>query len=441
MTNKPDRTELERLLSSYIDGACSDAERQVVEAALATDPQLRALHRQLTRTLECVRGVGAEAAPSHLRDRILSQMERHALLDSGQPKASRSRVLGPLTALATAAMIVAAVGAIWWFYMNPQAAEHRGTLLADRGTDQPASRAKTSEPVPQDTPAVSLQGQEFARPATSAPVAEPPVTNGNLADHDTAAPDVTTYREAAAKALVARQVAAQEVAAAQAASDKAAARVAAAQAAAQHLATIRAAASQSNIEDALAAAPVVPPSAPAPDALSESAMADMSEAVPQEPTTIAETTIPAAPLVSGSPSAFHLPAGTASVGAMEIRVVADEADHQALSSAAETIVRQLGGAPIQLALGPAGSTLVATVPAAKKYLLANEMGNVSGARDVKLHELAADRMSLEIASMLSQPQVWWYPDGLTSKLAFSPSVPIRIVIQSINEDPDRPNDP
>jgi len=116
MSAKPNKQDLEQLLSSYIDGECSDQERRQVEEGLQRDPQLRALYTELVRTVEAVRATPAEAAPGRVRERILAQLERRALLDAA-PRgiaAARSASWARL-GLVAAAMLVTGVGVTWWY--------------------------------------------------------------------------------------------------------------------------------------------------------------------------------------------------------------------------------------------------------------------------------------------------------------------------------------
>ncbi len=167
MPSKPDKPELERLLSSYIDGACSDAERQQVESALRTDPALRALHADLTKTIECVRGAGAESAPSHLQERILSQLERRALLDDLEPS-SGSSARRLVLVLATAAVLLVAAGAGWYVYTTRIAPPGR-TLLADSTTARSRSLEKTIAPARSAADEAVLPGARPGSPRSQRP--------------------------------------------------------------------------------------------------------------------------------------------------------------------------------------------------------------------------------------------------------------------------------
>lgn len=156
MAGKPDNVDLEQLLSSYIDGMCSDKERQQVEQALQRDPRLRALHGQLIRTIDALRAAPSEAAPSHVRERILSQLERRALIGmpaaAGRPAGAaasgprhlpRSAWLG----LLAAAMLVAGIGATWWYRSQPQ----RAYQVAMAPSEPPQEGYAAREAAPQQT--------------------------------------------------------------------------------------------------------------------------------------------------------------------------------------------------------------------------------------------------------------------------------------------------
>ncbi len=177
MPGKPDRVDLEQWLSSYIDGTCSEPERKQVEEALRRDPQLAALHQQLRRTVDALRAVQGEAAPSHVRERILSQLERRALIGLS-PGASQAAAVGshartrrntPWLGLLAAAMLVAAVGTTYWVQTH-QARQSRQVamappprpVLADRarqGVDDKAKSAKSPEPMPGEALAMREQNQ------------------------------------------------------------------------------------------------------------------------------------------------------------------------------------------------------------------------------------------------------------------------------------------
>jgi hypothetical protein len=124
MPGKPDKVDLEQLLSSYLDGTCSEKERRQVELGLQRDPHLRTLQEELTRTIDAVRATPSEASPSHVRERILSQLERRALIGMAGTGRQRDDLLAaPRSNLAhwsrlgllAAAMLVLGIGATWWY--------------------------------------------------------------------------------------------------------------------------------------------------------------------------------------------------------------------------------------------------------------------------------------------------------------------------------------
>lgn len=153
MAARSDKPNLEQLLSSYIDGTCSEQERRQVEQALQRDPQLRALHAELSRTVDAIRAVPSEAAPSHVRERILAQLERRALLGEGpKPGATRDSRRGPPTAwlgMLAAAMLVAGVGVTWWIHTHQEKAPMQLAMAPTRPADQ---RAVVRETIPHAEP-------------------------------------------------------------------------------------------------------------------------------------------------------------------------------------------------------------------------------------------------------------------------------------------------
>lgn len=94
-------------LSAYMDDEVTPKERAEVEAWLASDPAARAELEALQRVSRAVSDLPRAIAGPNMADRVISQVEREALLVTR--KASRSRTgLGWLVGLSTAAVLVLA---------------------------------------------------------------------------------------------------------------------------------------------------------------------------------------------------------------------------------------------------------------------------------------------------------------------------------------------
>jgi hypothetical protein len=153
MAGKGDKAELEQLLSSYIDGECPQAERDRVQEGLRHDPEFRALYTQLLRTIKAVGAMPGEAAPGYVRERILSQLERRALLGVAsiapappvRPEPSHGHPTAWLSLLA-AAMLVAGVGATWWMRMHQEKAPPQLAMAPVPLRDSQIGVGKTAPP-------------------------------------------------------------------------------------------------------------------------------------------------------------------------------------------------------------------------------------------------------------------------------------------------------
>jgi len=157
MARKRERTEIEELLSAWLDGQISPADRERLQKALEADPSLRSLLEDLERTVGLLRSFPSEPAPAHLRERVLRQLERRALLSAAEPPvqaAGRTKRFGLV-----AAVLVMAVGAGWWIY---RAARQEPVRLA---------QGPAVEAVPGQIPAPEVGPQGAALPQQ--PQAEP----------------------------------------------------------------------------------------------------------------------------------------------------------------------------------------------------------------------------------------------------------------------------
>ncbi|MFQ6049100.1 MAG: anti-sigma factor family protein, partial [Phycisphaerae bacterium] len=177
MPAKPSKEQLEELLSAYIDGECSNADRARLERAMAADPDLRSRLDQLRQTVRLVQSIEGEPAPEHLRQRILAQLERRSLLGDlpGRAVAPTPSRLLPRAGLA-AAIFVLAVGAGWWIYRAST-----GRLRSMPGPSRQFAAVKPAEPETTSMPPFQEAGQlAAAKPGQPGPTrgAEPVAAPG-----------------------------------------------------------------------------------------------------------------------------------------------------------------------------------------------------------------------------------------------------------------------
>jgi len=177
MPAKRDKEQLEELLSAYIDGECSPAERARVEKALEADPQLRGRLAQLRQVVQLVHSVESEPAPEHLRQRILAQLERRSLLGDlpERPTVARPPRLWVRAGLA-AAICLLAVGAGWWIYrasvsgVKPMRDRARQFAAVEQRESAPAV---VGEPSAADRSSYEAAGGPEGQPPPEAVVAAP----------------------------------------------------------------------------------------------------------------------------------------------------------------------------------------------------------------------------------------------------------------------------
>lgn len=125
-----------QLLSAYIDGELTAAEREVVERALAADPQVREIERSMRGLGPAMRALSdahvAQANFSGLADRVLGRVSRRpGVLDRLREAWRRPWFpVGGLVAVAAAAFFVLRPGA-------PVPAE-QGVIVQSASADSPA---------------------------------------------------------------------------------------------------------------------------------------------------------------------------------------------------------------------------------------------------------------------------------------------------------------
>ncbi|HPF38577.1 MAG TPA: hypothetical protein P5081_17460 [Phycisphaerae bacterium] len=106
-----ERDEQLELLTAYLDGEASDAQRAEVETLIAADPDARRLLAELRRTSQLVAGLPHSSAPTQFSRRIVARLEREALLGADRSD-ERRWTLGNWSALAASIALVVVAG--WW---------------------------------------------------------------------------------------------------------------------------------------------------------------------------------------------------------------------------------------------------------------------------------------------------------------------------------------
>ncbi|MCA9254896.1 MAG: hypothetical protein KDA33_04635, partial [Phycisphaerales bacterium] len=108
MTQRDEQLEL---LTAYLDGEASEAQRAEVESLIAADPEARRLLAELRRTSQLVAGLPHSSAPTQFSQRIVARLEREALLGADRSD-ERRWTLGNWSALAASIALVVVAG--WW---------------------------------------------------------------------------------------------------------------------------------------------------------------------------------------------------------------------------------------------------------------------------------------------------------------------------------------
>ncbi|MCB9852953.1 MAG: hypothetical protein H6819_07645 [Phycisphaerales bacterium] len=139
-----DRDEQLELLTAYLDGEVTDAERAEVESLLASDPAARRLFNELKQTSELVAGLPKSAVPGNFSDGVVARLEREALLGADRVQA-RGWTFGNWSALAASILLVVAAG--WWIL--PQVERMRPANVAREmaATDAEVESSRTGERV------------------------------------------------------------------------------------------------------------------------------------------------------------------------------------------------------------------------------------------------------------------------------------------------------
>jgi len=162
----------DELLSAYLDGELTDAERAAVEARLAADPEAQHLLHQLRSVSQDVQSLPLKSAPRDLRDQILSRIEKSPLAPkntaASAPIADARTTTAPLSFQGRrpwiwASLAVAAGLMIMFLNRDNDNREHLAAV-----SDGPRDRAASREP-----PLQPELGSTENKPATA--VADPTV--------------------------------------------------------------------------------------------------------------------------------------------------------------------------------------------------------------------------------------------------------------------------
>jgi hypothetical protein len=133
------------LLTAYVDGELTAAQRAAVEQLLARDEPARALVERLRRTARLVGSLPRGRAPVGLAERVMAQLERESLLDYPE---TRSATLGRRVrwwrGVAVAAALALAVTASWLVMptLRSEKAARETITLAQREPAPPQIAAK-----------------------------------------------------------------------------------------------------------------------------------------------------------------------------------------------------------------------------------------------------------------------------------------------------------
>jgi anti-sigma factor RsiW len=100
---------IEDELTAYVDGELSELDTQRVKAALASDPKLAALEKQLRSTVQAVEALPSPEASQALRRAVLNRLDAPMTWGERLQKWLRPSRLMPALGMAAAAALVAVV--------------------------------------------------------------------------------------------------------------------------------------------------------------------------------------------------------------------------------------------------------------------------------------------------------------------------------------------
>ena len=165
-----DPDKLGEQLSAYLDGELSSAEAAEVERVIAFDPQVAAELEALRRTVDAVRALPRRSVPDGLLDDLSGRVERAQLLN-GMPEPARTDRRSTWRLLASAAVVVFAVGGGYWVFTEMSKSVSRTERRVALREAEPSLRGPDA---PRDAKApVRGRGKKKAAPA---PVEQPPET-------------------------------------------------------------------------------------------------------------------------------------------------------------------------------------------------------------------------------------------------------------------------
>ena len=84
MTKEPRKSELELLISSYIDGELTVSQSETVEKIIEEDSQAKEIFEQLLQVNRMIKKLPRVAAPPDLAESISLEIERDALLSASE---------------------------------------------------------------------------------------------------------------------------------------------------------------------------------------------------------------------------------------------------------------------------------------------------------------------------------------------------------------------
>lgn len=147
-----DRNAQDELLSAYLDGELSEAERQGVEQRLRSDPEARRTLDGLRKAAAAMQSLPRGRAPAELAEAVRARLERRALLEPATASPRRGWN-GRFFAVAAAVALTAGLA----FFMSPnETARHAEVALTRSATvrSSDAAVALKTESAPAERPVV-----------------------------------------------------------------------------------------------------------------------------------------------------------------------------------------------------------------------------------------------------------------------------------------------
>ena len=163
---KPDR--LEALLSAYLDGELTEAERAEVEQTLERSPEARRLLEELRKTVDLVRGLPRQRLPDEFHEEVCAEVERSVLLRKPTRRGARLwNIIRWTAAAGTAAAAVLVLALV----LGPHAARDESSPVTTEHEPAPPVHEALARLAPKaaltEGPAEELKAAR--KPAASAP--------------------------------------------------------------------------------------------------------------------------------------------------------------------------------------------------------------------------------------------------------------------------------